>query len=304
MNKFTFIVNPVSGKRGGERAARQLHSEIQRKGATSEIVLTHREGHATEIAYNTPIGTIIAVGGDGTVNEVVNGIIGTKKILGIVPTGSGNDLTKSLKIPSSLPEIVDVLLGGKTTPIDVGTIRCSRKDQITRIAGNSKLRYFVNGVGIVIDAAVAEKTRHIRFLSGSILYVAAVLLTLGRYKPHLFEICIDSVSKSSKRLLIAIGNGICSGGAFYLTPDAKIDDGLLDLCYIDDMPVHRILSLIPLVMKGTHIDADGVDSEKGREISISSDAYFFVHADGEIVGRDVNKVDIGILNKKLDVIVG
>ncbi len=79
MNKFTFIVNPVSGKRGGERAAWQLHSEIQRKGATSEIVLTHREGHATEIAYNTPIGAIIAVGGDGTVNEVVNGIIGTKK---------------------------------------------------------------------------------------------------------------------------------------------------------------------------------------------------------------------------------
>jgi diacylglycerol kinase (ATP) len=304
VNRFTFIVNPVSGKGTGERAVKLLHREIRSKIATYELVLTEREGHATEIARDAPMGAVIAVGGDGTVNEVANGIVGTGKFLGIIPTGSGNDLTKSLNIPSKLSDAIDVLLKRNTSVIDVGTIRCSRQPGIRESAGNSGVRYFVNGAGIGLDAAVAEKTRHIRYLSGTTLYIAAVLRTLGKYRAHAFEISVDSVSKASKQLLIAIGNGTCAGGAFYLTPDAKLDDGILDLCYIGDMPIHRILRLMPLVMKGKHINSEGVSFEKGREISICSDTPFFVHADGEIVGREVNKVDIGILNRKLDVIIG
>jgi YegS/Rv2252/BmrU family lipid kinase len=304
MNSFTFIVNPVSGKGIGKKAVKLLHREIRSKIPTYELVLTEREGHATEIARDAPMGTVIAVGGDGTVNEVANGIVGSAKFLGIVPTGSGNDLTKSLNIPSKLSDTIDVLLKGKTIAIDVGSISCSKQPGIGESKGNSAVRYFVNGAGIGLDAAVAEKTRHIRYLTGTTLYVAAVLRTLGKYRAQMFEISVDSVSKASKQLLIAIGNGTCAGGAFYLTPHAKLDDGILDLCYIGDMPIHRILRLMPLVMKGKHIDSEGVSFEKGREINICSDTPFFVHADGEIVGREVSKVDIGILNRKLDVIVG
>ena len=247
---------------------------------------------------------MVAVGGDGTVNEIVNGLVGTDRSLGIIPAGSGNDLSKSINLPTKLHEAIEVLLIGKVRPIDVGKVSCYGNTGLPLSAGNHHERYFVNGVGVGFDAAVAERTQTIKYLSGTVLYAMAVFQTIGRYKAPKFEISIDGKSRSSKYLLIAIGNGKCAGGGFYLTPEAKVDDGVLDLCLIDEMSVPRILNLMPRVMRGKHRGFGGVAFSRGRMIGIRSEDSFFVHGDGEMVGRHVNRVEIGLMDKVLNVIVG
>jgi diacylglycerol kinase family enzyme len=109
---------------------------------------------------------------------------------------------------------------------------------------------------------------------------------------------------STKRLLIAVGNGACVGGGFYLTPEAKVDDGLLDVCAIDDLSVMKILGIMPKVMRGKHRGNPGVSFFQGRHITVTGDSGYYVHADGEIIGRGVRRVSIGLRERALNVITG
>jgi YegS/Rv2252/BmrU family lipid kinase len=238
---------------------------------------------------------VVAVGGDGTANEVANGVISSKKTLGIIPTGSGNDFIKSIGIPRNTSGALECLFRDNRRLIDCGAVQCPN-------SGTESYRIFVNGVGIGFDAAVAERTTHIRRLSGTALYLAAVFQTLGRYKSPLFKIRLDSIAKESRNLLIAIGNGRCAGGGFYLTPDASVTDGLLDVCAIDEMSVLQILRLMPNVMKGKHMNMQGVRFSRAKEIDVSAAAKFYVHADGEIVGDQVNEVHVEIKTEALRVV--
>lgn len=269
-----------------------------------ELVLTQKEGDATRIASEASSQVVVAVGGDGTVNEVVNGLVGTGKTLGVIPAGSGNDLTKSIGVPTNLVHAVETLLRRRIRSVDIGTVTCSTVEGVGGEDGNHQGRYFVNGVGAGFDAAVAEKTRQIKYISGTLLYLVAVFRTLGNYEAPRFDVTVDGLHHSRKHLLIAVGNGRCAGGGFYLTPNARVDDGKLDICLMDDMPVLKILQVMPRVMRGNHLGFRGVTFQVGKKISISSDQTFFVHADGEMVGRKVNRVEIGLLEKAMDVVVG
>jgi YegS/Rv2252/BmrU family lipid kinase len=302
LNSYTFIVNPKAGRTKRDFAiAEKLKKEFSKRKAFFEIHFTERPGHATELARNATTRVVVAVGGDGTVNEVANGLIGSAKVLGIIPSGSGNDLVKSLDIPADYASALAKLLVGKTKRIDCATVKCEARQAN---GGNSTERYFVNGVGIGFDAAVAERTTHIHWLSGTALYLAAVFQMLGKYKSPDFKIKLDSTSVSSHNLLIAIGNGICAGGGFYLTPNAIVDDGKLDVCLIDEMSVPKILQLMPKVMKGKHEKLHGVQMKKAERITVSAYQPFFVHADGEMVGSEVNYVEVQIRKQALNVIVG
>jgi diacylglycerol kinase family enzyme len=151
---------------------------------------------------------------------------------------------------------------------------------------------------------VAARTREIPVLSGTALYIAAVLQTLGRYSPPDFTIRTDGTTTHAKSLLIAVGNGRCAGGGFYLTPDAQVDDGLLDVCQVDEKTIFQILLLMPRVMKGKHHHVRGVKMFKTRQLHLSAETPFHVHADGEIVGENVNSVDVGLRQGELTVIAG
>jgi YegS/Rv2252/BmrU family lipid kinase len=299
MKKFTFIVNPVAGKGSGTKVFHSLQAELERRGIGYELVETTAPGHATEAgrAAVTPI--VVSVGGDGTINEIANGITGSRKSLGIIPAGSGNDFIKSVGVPRKPLQALQTLLGGVTRPVDIGTVRCTPgRDG----GGNFEPRLFVNGVGVGFDAAVAARTREIPFLSGTALYVVAVLQTLGKYAPPDFRIEFDGSSRHVRGLLIAVGNGVCAGGGFYLTPEARVDDGLLDICSVDDKNIFQILSLMPRVMRGKHQNVPGVKFFKQKQLTISADETFYVHADGEIVGANVRRVEIGLHNSQLDVV--
>lgn len=302
MSSFSFIVNPKAGNRRGEALLRKLPAELERRKMEARILTTEGPLHATQLAQSCPDGsTVVAVGGDGTINEVANGLAGSGKILGILPNGSGNDLIKSLGIPLDHYDALDLLQAGKTALIDCGRVVCRDGREPS---GNSKGRFFVNGVGVGFDAAVAERTRQIKYLSGTSLYLMAVFQQLGKYVSPDFEIVLDGSVSRSRNLLIAIGNGRCAGGGFYLTPLAEPDDGYLDVCLISELSVPRILMIMPKVMHGAHIAHKAVTMKRAKQIHISAPQNFFVHADGEIVGREVHAVEIQIAQGALHAVVG
>lgn len=300
MNRFTFILNPNAGKGAGRKLRDRIYKAIISRTSDFELIETEKPGDATEMARSSSSPNIVAVGGDGTVHEVANGIVGTEKTLGVIPAGSGNDFIKSIQVPKDLNKSIECLFRGKTNAIDVGRVEVENG---TSNQGNSLISFFVNGLGIGFDAAVAERASHISFASGTLLYIVAVLQTLGRYKSPEFSIVVDGRETESRNLLIAVGNGVCAGGGFYLTPDAKVDDGLLDICLIEEISTLGVLRLIPRVMQGNHQRQSGVKFEKGKSITVSASHPICVHADGEILGTDIPRLRIDVVPNALKVIV-
>jgi YegS/Rv2252/BmrU family lipid kinase len=239
---------------------------------------------------------VVSVGGDGTANEVVNGLIGTEKSMGILPAGSGNDFIKSVGIPRKLELAFAKSISNKGQVVDVGTVSCGDS--------GSPVRLFLNGVGIGFDASVAARTREIRYLRGLPLYLLAVFQTLRRYKNPTLSVDLDGLTMSGRHLLIAVGNGVSAGGGFYLTPRASVADGALDFCLIGDASVARILRLMPLVLRGKHLSKrDIVTYLRGKKLDLRSEEPIHVHADGELVGEGVTKVRIGMDPRKLRILV-
>jgi diacylglycerol kinase (ATP) len=299
MNKYTFIVNPTAGKGAGKKVFRSLEGALKEKGIAYQVVETTGPGHATQAARTADTPVVVSVGGDGTINEVANGLSGSGKHLGIIPAGSGNDFIKSVHISGKPLRALETLMQGSVRTVDIGSVRCTPTKEG---AGNFEPRLFVNGVGVGFDAAVAARTREIKYLSGTALYVLAVLQTLGKYTPPTFNIESVGFTRQTKGLLIAIGNGTCAGGGFYLTPDARVDDGVLDICSVNDKNIFQILSLMPRVMRGKHHNVPGVTFFREKALTITADEPFFVHADGEIVGANVRRVEVGLISQKLSVI--
>jgi diacylglycerol kinase (ATP) len=304
VNDITVILNPKAGQGAAAKLVSFLREGFQRRDAGYHMTMTSGPGHATELARSAKGSVVVAVGGDGTINEVVNGLVGTDKCLGIIPAGSGNDFIKSVKIPSNPSLALDRLFNDQRISVDIGTVECHQNWPSPSGDGATSIRCFVNGVGVGFDAEVAAKTGEIRFLTGIPLYLLAVLRTLGRYRSPEFEIRIDEFRERARKLLIAIGNGRCAGGGFYLTPDARVDDGELDVCLVDDIPIPKILRLMPRVMRGNHHGIKQVNFQRGKEIDLASRDRFYVHADGEIVGRSVQRVEVRMLDWKLSVIGG
>ncbi len=303
MTQYTFILNPKAGRGATARLAKSLRSALRERNVDHDLVFTTRPGEATELARKAAGRYVIAVGGDGTVNEVANGVIGSDKIMGVIPSGSGNDFVKMVNQGKGFTAVLDRLLQGQTRRIDVGTVECSGNGTPGSIA--EPRRYFVNGVGIGFDAAVAARTREIKYLRGTFLYLVAVFQMLGKYRAPLFHISSDGRStEESRHLLIAIGNGTCAGGGFYLTPRAKIDDGVFDVCLIDDVSIGTILHLMPKAMRGKHLNARQVKYFYSKDLALQADGSFYVHADGEIVGRNVSATHITLHANSLEVLRG
>jgi diacylglycerol kinase (ATP) len=302
VHDYTFILNPMAGKGSGRKADRLLEALLRGFGMKFKAWHTEAPGHATQLARQATTSHVVAVGGDGTINEVVNGLAGTDKIMGIIPTGSGNDFIKSIGVPHAMKKALQVLLNGHVRTIDVGRVQTGRS-----LDGSMKYapaRLFVNGVGIGFDAAVARRVSEITGLRGTALYLLAVLQTLGRYRAPEFTVRADAERWNRRQLLIAVGNGRCAGGGFYLTPDAKVDDGVLDVTVIEDVPILTVLRLIPGVMAGKPVKNACVSYKKVNELEVTSSEEFNVHADGEIVGREVHGVRLEIVPGALKVVAG
>lgn len=270
MNKHVFILNP---KAGFERTE-QLKKLIREKfGQLAEIRLTERAGHATQIAREYTNSTIYAVGGDGTANEVMSGTVGSTNTLCVIPEGSGNDFVRSLykKIPKSKQKAAAILERVKDfceTKID-----CAKAND----------GFFMNIASVGFDAEVVRNSE--RYKSNPILrrisYILSMFYTIFHFRGVDLEGEIDGVPFRQKSLLLCIANGVYYGGGIKIAPEAKINDGKLDVYLIKDVPVWLFLSIMPLLAIGKHTHLPPVKHIRAEKVKIRG-KDLLLNLDGEL----------------------
>jgi len=288
-HKYYFIVNPVSGRGQGAEVGKRLLDKLRNSGLQYELAYTEAPNHARELAAAAAkqFDVIVVTGGDGTIQEALNGMYGSKAVLGILPVGTGNDFVRAVSIPIDLDRSFKLLLRDRRRRIDLAKLN----DLI-----------YHNGVGIGFDAWVVQTSLKVKRLRGNAVYLYAVLSTLLRYKPIPMEIEYDGYTERNDFFLLTVANGVSLGGGFYLTPDALLDDGLLDLCLIENMPIASILKNLIKVYSGKHKDDARVHMRRAKKVVIRSEKGLAVHADGELISLNMNEINIEILPKAVDLI--
>jgi diacylglycerol kinase (ATP) len=294
---FFVIHNPTARRGAAAGVLRRITPVLRDAGIRFEVAATEAPRHAEELAENAARGgwdAVVAVGGDGTVQQAAAGLMnaanGAPTIpLGIVGVGTGNDFIKLLGLPLQKPEAATRrLLAGAPRAVDIG-----------RAGG----RYFTNGVGIGFDAQVAIEASKVRRLRGMPLYGWALLKVLRSLQSTPIRLMLDGEVVADRPLtLVTIGNGGCHGGGFWICPDARPDDGLFDVCIAEALSVPRLLHLIPHVMRGTHTRLPEVEIRRARRVRVSSPVPLPMHADGEIFGEAIHDVEIEILPGRLTVL--
>jgi diacylglycerol kinase (ATP) len=289
-SSFQFIVNPSAGQGKYKQIIQSIHNILSDSGMKYDIKVLEYRGEALSLAKKTAEDhdVVVAVGGDGTVNEVFSGILGTQAIFGIIPAGTGNGFARTLGLPLSPEKACQVLVEGYTKEMDVGM---------------ANDRYFLGTAGVGFDALIAEFAgEKLGPLRGMWLYFFAGALTFYRYKPPLVNVEIDSEIVKITPLVIAIANTRIYGGKALIAPDAKPDDGLLDVCVIQDMSAIRLLRHLPKLFTGRHVNLPDVTMHKGRKITINSPEPIPLHVDGEAAGSHA-RVEFTILPKAIRVLV-
>jgi len=280
------IVNPVAGARSTRRKWPIINRLLERIGLTFDFNYTEGVGHAMElarIAASDGYRYLVAVGGDGTVNEVANGILHSTNAsittLGVVSTGTGSDFARSAGLARDYTTACANLTSSKRLTIDVGLVEYQRD-------GKRQERFFVNSAGVGFDAAVVKETERLpKFFGGTIPYVAGMLRTLVSYKNKDIVLKVGDEEERHRVLNVAVANGNYCGGGMRIAPEAKLDDRLLDVVIIGDMGKLELLKEFPTVYKGTHINHPKVSVRKTRSVSIESAEPMLVYADGELLGE-------------------
>jgi YegS/Rv2252/BmrU family lipid kinase len=277
------IVNPTSGGGAGERMPGLLRAALDARGAAFEIHRTERAGHAMELAHAAAcrrVRTVVAVGGDGTVHETANGLLRARAVdpalpavLGIVPVGTGNDFVKMIDGAARRDEALRTIVEGRVRRVDVG---------LATWGGESE--YFVNGAGTGIDVEVVRALGVNRGTRGPIDYIVALLRALRRYDALPVRIIADGQRTEGRVMMVAVTNGRCIGGTFRICPQALVDDGLLDMCTVLDMPLGRSLRTAARIVRGTHAGMPSVYHARAAsvELSVPDDTPLFFQLDGEL----------------------
>lgn len=275
-----FIVNPISGK--GRKS--RIITHLLKKGY--KVVCTEYAGHAEILAREAKENIIVAVGGDGTVNEVARGLVGTEKILGIIPCGSGDGLALHLGISRRYRTALKVIERRKTAVIDSGSI-------------NGRPFFSVCGVGF--DAVVSERFAN-SGKRGLLNYIEQGLRTWREYAPEKYTIEIDGKKWENDAALITVGNSSQWGNNAKIAPLADISDGMLDVTVVDMFGFTDMPSLAYLLMTGRLEHNHKVHCHRGRNITISRSVSGPAHSDGDWFNAGTT-IEIRILPASLNVIV-
>ncbi len=284
-----FIVNPISGKGNQANIAKQINKHIELKKYNVLYETTKYKGHAHEIARHYKeegIKKIVAVGGDGTVNEIGSAIINTDISLGIIPRGTGNGLARYLSIPLNAKNAIKILNNPSIRIIDAARI-------------NDKYFFCTSGVGF--DAHVGnifDKYKKRRPVN----YFIATIREFITYKPKKYTLWFDNHKKKVKSLLITFANAGQYGNNIYISPDAKIDDGLLDLCILKPFPKSFMVPIGLKLIGRTLNKSKYLEVIKCKEITLKKKKKTKCHYDGEPykVGK---KIEVKILPASLKVMI-
>lgn len=300
MKRTKVILNPTAGRGYGARSEAEIRRHLTGHQLDFDLVLTKERGHAVELAaaaVNDGYDQVVAAGGDGTFNEVVNGLMSAANgdhscAMGVIPVGSGSDFAFSVNVSPDLEQACGQVAKGTSRLVDIG-----------RVTGPGLTpRYFDNTVGVGFDAIVTYEALKWKWVRGMALYLPVVLKSVFLYgdSPEL-TINYDGQEVTLAAKMVTVANGPREGGGFLIAPDAKPDDAMLDLCIVGDMSKMAMLGVIPHFMKGTHVGRDRITVTQARQISISAAQPFMAHMDGEMLGTQLTRLDFELLPQKLQV---
>ena len=315
MSKYKIIVNPTAGRGTGEQSIPHIERMLNEYDLDFDLVCTERPWHAAELAQEAAVtgyDVVVAVGGDGTANEVLNGLMLAKTTpppqswggprggregpaMGILCVGRGNDFAYGMDIPIDLEVGCRVLAQDHRRTVDVG-----------RVTGGlyPQGRYFGNGVGVGFDAVVGFEAVKMTWLTGFPSYIVAVLKTVFLYyKAPLAKIEYDEQAITQPSLMISIMNGRRMGGGFFMAPEGKTDDGLFDLCIAREVSRARIFGLIPHFLRGTQATQEPVRMEQARRVVVTAvEGVLPAHADGETLCTEGQRLEMELLPSQIEII--
>jgi len=274
------VLNPVAGGGKSLKALPKIKAAIESLGRPFHIYLTQSAGDgrvaATRLAQEGA-SVVIAVGGDGTIHEVANGLYdsGTRVPLGIVPAGSGADFARTIGASKNIEEAISIACSRSPRPIDIGL--ATFDDGVSEA--------FINIAGLGYDSLVAERAAKTKFLPGANLpYLVAALQTLVSYKNIDVTLEIDGTHHSTKAVFIQVANAMYMGGGYKIAPMADISDGLLDVAIVGDMTKPDLLRTLPKVYGGGHVGHPKFTHVRANNIRIETSPPARVQLDGEVLG--------------------
>ena len=279
------IVNPAAGAGKTARKWPHIMARLQSIDLRFDYDITEAPGHARELAKDAVARgyeLVVSVGGDGTINEVVNGLYDTGSIadvrFGIIGTGTGGDYIRTIGIPRAPLEACQCLKEPRKVTVDVGVVEYLSDDETVR-------RLFVNFAGMGFDAEIVKATtQKYKTLNATVSYLAGLLSSLLFYKNKTVTLNVDGEAIQEKVCTVLVSNGKYGGGGMFAAPEADISDGLLDVLIIGDLSKPDLLWSLPRVYRGTHLTHPKVTLKKVREIEIRSGDSVSLQADGELLG--------------------
>jgi diacylglycerol kinase (ATP) len=295
MHSMRIIANPTADRGRIRRKMAKLRDQLttrsEARGVDLEWVDTQRSLHATELASQSQaFDVVVACGGDGTVHEVVNGLMSLpadlRPALGVLPAGSGNDFAFGSGIPAASDASVDRLFDGLEIIVDVGWIEdnLGRREWWSNTAG-------IGFDGLVTIESARIKASRLRFLNGFPMYLAAVLKTFAKHHQAMpVELQIGDEKRSLRTLMVTVGNGPREGGGFMTTPDSNMSDGVFEYLMLGDLSRLRTLALLPMVLNGTQTNSSHLEMGKCMSLGLTSEIPLAVHLDGEIFAEPHNNV--------------
>jgi len=275
MRHFALFVNVQAGKGKPLKVLPSVEQSLDQAGYTYEVITSNFP--ATLQSFTD----IVIIGGDGTINYIINHYPEISVPIGIVPAGSGNDLAFTLFPKANLSEQIENALHGEVRMIDAGL--CNG-------------RIFLNCLGIGFDGEVAREITSVKWLSGRLKYYWVVIKKILSYRSRMLEINWPGGFKNGRRFMVTAANGYRSGGGFKIAPEADLQDGLLELVIIDPLPVWKRFLYLPSIEKGTHLGLPFVENYKVMKLFITSKESIAGHLDGELI--EGNSFEISVMRRR------
>ena len=296
MNTAKIIVNPYAGRWKAQAAITEIEQACQKIGLDYELVVTDGPDHGIEMAREAAqagFSPIVAAGGDGSISEVVNGLMqvagdGVAGPLGVIPLGSADDFTDMLGLEKEVEAACRVIQAGRTRTIDVGCVNG---------------RFFDNNSAIGLEPMVTITQAAMKRVKGTPRYILAALKTIFNHKPWHMRLVWDDGEYKGPVALVSVGNSPRTGGAFWMTPRAEMDDGYLDFIFGEAMGRLTLLRLLPRTFDGSHVENPRVQYARTTRLTIECDPPTPIQADGELFELSATRVEYTVLPGRLRVIV-
>jgi diacylglycerol kinase (ATP) len=304
MKKCMIIVNPAAGGGLGRKSIPEIENLLKRHSISYQLVLSEYHGHTIKLAKEAALQdfyAVVAAGGDGTVNEVINGLMDAKApeihlpALGVLCVGRGNDFASGMDIPYDLESGCKALKLDQRRMIDIGRVYGGLYPQG---------RYFGNCVGVGFDAIGTIEVAKLPRLGGFLSYVIAIFKTIFLYfQAPVSTVCYDGQKLTQPSLLVSVMNGRRLGGGFKMAPNALPDDGYFDLCIAHQVSRLEMFRLISLFLRGTQTKHPAIKTGRVKNVSISCETGALpAQTDGEILCIDGKKIEVELLARQIEVI--